>query len=150
MTDLPIDGWGSEIWTIFNDSAIMCIFTSFSISSTFRYEFYNAITGQNLSRKGWLHGGGMKTLQIQRALLLLGGPDIRWNPIVDDDNPARFYEPLPTGPCKGQTADKESVKQKVKKYYDQAGWDQNGIPTSETLTTLKLEYVDVCLGKLRC
>ena len=149
MTDFPIDGWGSEIWTIFNDSAVMCIFTSFSLSPTFRYEFYNALTGKTLTRKEWLCGGGMKTLEIQRALLLLGGPDLTWNPKIDDDNPERFYEPLPTGPCKGQTASRASVKQKVMQYYGQAGWDQNGVPTSETLSKLKLEYVDESLKRLR-
>ncbi|HUK84961.1 MAG TPA: aldehyde ferredoxin oxidoreductase C-terminal domain-containing protein [Candidatus Acidoferrum sp.] len=149
MTDVPIDGWGSEIWTIFNDSAVMCIFTSFSISPTFRYEFYTAITGQTLTRKEWLNGGGIKTLQIQRALLLLGGPDLKWNPKFDDDNPERFYEPLPTGPCKEQSADKASVKQKIKQYYEQAGWDKNGIPTAETLSNLKLEYIDKNLNRLR-
>ena len=91
----------------------------------------------------------MKTLQIQRALLLLGGPDLKWNPKVDDDNPARFYEPLPTGPCKGQAADRASVKQKVRQYYEQAGWDQNGVPASATLAKLKLEYVDQSLSRLR-
>ncbi len=149
MTDSPVDGWGSEIWTIFNDSAVMCIFTSFSLSPTFRYDFYKALTGQNLTRKGWLNGGGMKTLEIQRALLLLGGPDLTWNPKVDDDNPDRFYEPLPTGPCKGQAADRTRVKHKVKEYYSQAGWDENGVPTSETLAKLKLNYVDDCLKRLR-
>ena len=149
MTDLPIDGWGSEIWTIFNDSAIICIFTSFNLSPTFRYDFYTAITGQPLRRKGWLNGGGMKTLQIQRAMLLFCGPDLKWNPSIDDDNPARFYEPLPTGPCKGQAADHASVKRKVKQYYEQAGWDQNGIPTHETLTKLKLNSVDASLNRLR-
>jgi aldehyde:ferredoxin oxidoreductase len=91
----------------------------------------------------------MKTLQIQRALLLLGGPDIKWNPKVDDDNPERFYEPLPSGPCKGQAANKESVKRKVHQYYEQAGWDQNGIPTSETLRKLNIEYVDENLRRVR-
>jgi aldehyde:ferredoxin oxidoreductase len=91
----------------------------------------------------------MKTLQIQRALLLLGGPDLKWDPKVDDDNPERFYEPLPSGPCKGQAADKASVKQKVRQYYEQAGWDQNGIPTTETLSKLKIEYVDKSLSRLR-
>ncbi len=149
QTDLPIDGWGSEIWTIFNDSAVMCVFTSFNISSTFRYDFYTAITGQPLRRKGWLNGGGLKTLQIQRAMLLLGGPDLKWNPSVDDDNPARFYEPLPTGPCKGQAADRASVKRKVIQYYEQAGWDKNGVPTRETLAKLKLNSVYESLSKLR-
>ena len=91
----------------------------------------------------------MKTLQIQRALLLLGGPDLTWNPKVDDDNPERFYEPLPTGPCKGQAADRASVKRKVRQYYEQAGWDQKGMPTAETLAKLKLEYVNDSLSRIR-
>ena len=82
-------------------------------------------------------------------MLLLGGPDLKWNPSVDDDNPARFYEPLPSGPCKGQTANHASVKRKVMQYYEQAGWDQNGIPTQETLAKLKLNCVDESLSKLR-
>jgi aldehyde:ferredoxin oxidoreductase len=149
QTDLPIDGWGSEIWTIFNDSAVMCIFTSFNICSRFRYDLYAALTGKTLRRRDWLNGGGLKTLQIQRAMLLLGGPDLKWNPKVDDDLPARFYEPLPSGPCKGQAAEKSSVNKKVRKYYRQAGWDQNGIPTSETLANLELTYVDMSLSRLR-
>jgi aldehyde:ferredoxin oxidoreductase len=149
MTDLPIDGWGSEIWQIFNDSAVLCIFTSFRLSPTFRYEFYTALTGETLKRKDWLKGGGLKTLQIQRALLLLGGPDLKWTPQIDDDNPSRFYEPLPSGPWKGKAADKKSVKQKVLEYYEQAGWDQNGIPKSETLTKLNLKYINKSLKRIR-
>jgi aldehyde:ferredoxin oxidoreductase len=148
MTGFPIDGWGSEIWQIFNDSAVLCIFTSFNISPTFRYEFYKAVTGQELTRDGWLNGGGMKTLQIQRALLLLGGPDLKWNPQVDDDNPIRFYEPLPSGPCTGKAADRAKVHAKVLKYYEQAGWDQNGVPKKETLSHFKLEYVADSLERL--
>lgn len=145
QTDLPIDGWGSEIWTIFNDSAILCIFNTFGISTEFKFDFYNAITGQTLTRKKWLNNGGMKTLQTQRALLLLGGPDLRWNPTVDDDIPSRFYEPLPTGPYKGKAADRTSVKQKIEKYYEQAGWDKDGIPTKETLRRLNLDDIDEAL-----
>jgi aldehyde:ferredoxin oxidoreductase len=35
------------------------------------------------------------------------------------------------------------------KYYGQAGWDQNGIPTSETLANLGLQKVDASLNELR-
>jgi len=149
MTNLPIDGWGSEIWTIFNDSAIMCVFTCFGFPENSRYELYSAITGLNLTRNEWAGNGGLKTLQIQRAQLLLGGPDLYWNPKVDDDNPSRFYEPLPSGPCKGQAADKTSVSEGVQKYYEEAGWDANGIPKSETLLRLGLGEVDDALKKLR-
>lgn len=149
QTDLPIDGWGSEIWTIFNDSAVLCIFNTFGMSTEFKFDFYNAITGQKLTRKNWLNGGGMKTLQTQRALLLLGGPDLKWNPRIDDDIPSRFYEPLPTGPCRGKAADHTNVKQKVEKYYEQASWDEDGIPTSEALRKLNLNDIDEALEFLR-
>ena len=81
-------------------------------------------------------------MQLQRALLLLGGPDATWNPKVDDDNPPRFYEPLPSGPMKGKTADRAAVEEYKQRYYKAVGWDKNGIPTSETLANLGLKDVD--------
>lgn len=89
------------------------------------------------------------TLHIQRALLLLGGPDAKWNPRKDDDNPPRFYEPLPSGPYKGKTANKVRIRESIREYYESAGWDENGIPKSETLKKLGLKNVDVALRKLR-
>jgi aldehyde:ferredoxin oxidoreductase len=149
MTDVPIDGSESEVWEIFNDSAVLCMFNGFGFSKNFKFDFYNAITGLGLTREGWAGGGGLKTLQIQRALLLLGGPDLKWNPQIHDDNPSRFYEPLPTGPYKGKAADKTSVRERVQEYYKEAGWDKNGIPKSSTLKKLELENVDRALNKLR-
>ncbi len=150
ITDLPIDGSGSEVWEAFNDSAVLCSFTGgFGLPRNLKFDFYNAVTGLELTREDWAKGGGLKILQIQRALLLLGGPDLKWNPRVDDDNPSRFYEPLPSGPCKGKAADRTSVRKSVQKYYKQAGWDENGIPKSETLKKLELGDVDKALRKLR-
>lgn len=149
MTNLPLEGYGSEIWEVFYDSAIMCKFTCFGFPENSRFELYRAITGLNLTRNEWARNGGLKALQIQRALLLLGGPDVTWNPKVDDDNPSRFYEPLPSGPCKGKAADKTSVREGVQKYYEEAGWDANGIPKSEALVGLGLGEVDKALKKLR-
>jgi aldehyde:ferredoxin oxidoreductase len=149
LTDLPIDGSGSEVWEAFNDSAVLCNFNGFGLPKKFKFDFYQAVTGLNLTREDWAKDGGLKTLQIQRALLLLGGPDLKWNPKIDDDNPKRFYEPLPSGPCKGKTADRISVNQSVQKYYEEAGWDKNGVPKSETLDGLGLKDIDKALMKLR-
>lgn len=149
ITDLPIDGSGSEVWEVFNDSAVLCNFNGFGLPRNFKFDFYNAVTGLNLKREGWGKGGGLKTLQIQRALLLLGGPDLKWNPKVDDDNPSRFYEPLPSGPYKGKAADRTSVRESVQEYYKEAGWDENGVPKSETLKKLGLGDIGKALRKLR-
>ena len=150
MTDLPIDGYGSEVWEAFNDSAVVCNFSGgFGLPRNLKFDFYTAVTGLKLTRDDWAKGGGLKTLQIQRALLLLGGPDVKWNPKVHDDNPGRFYEPLPSGPYKGKAADRTSVRDGVHKYYEEAGWDKNGIPKPETLNKLELEDVNKALKKLR-
>lgn len=149
MTDLPIDGPGSEVWEVFNDSAVVCNFNGFGLPRKFKFDFYNAVTGIDLTREEWARGGGLKTLQIQRALLLLGGPDLKWNPRVHDDNPSRFYEPLPSGPYKGKAADHAAVKKSIRKYYEEAGWDENGVPKTETLNRLELGNVDAALRKLR-
>jgi aldehyde:ferredoxin oxidoreductase len=150
MTDLPIDGPDSEVWEVFNDSAVCCNFSAgFGLPRNFKFDFYTAVTSLELTRKGWARGGGLKTLQIQRALLLLGGPDVKWNPRVDDDNPSRFYEPLPSGPCKGKAADRSSVREKVQRYYEEAGWDKNGVPRPDALKKLGLGDIDKALRKLR-
>jgi aldehyde:ferredoxin oxidoreductase len=150
MTDLPIDGPDSEVWEAYNDSAVICNFSGgFGLTRKFRFDFYRAVTGLDLTRDDWARRGGLKTLQIQRALLLLGGPDLKWNPKVHDDNPSRFYEPLPSGPCKGKAANRNTVKKRVQKYYEAIGWDKNGVPKSDTLRRLKLREVDEALQKLR-
>jgi aldehyde:ferredoxin oxidoreductase len=149
LAGLPFYGVDSEIWEIFNDSAVICNFNTFGLAKDFKFEFYNAVTGLSLNRKKWATGGGLKTLQIQRALLLLGGPDLTWNPKFDDDNPSRFYEPLPSGPYKGKTTNRDRVRKNVRDYYKQAGWDETGIPKSETLLELGLGEVDNAIDKIR-
>jgi aldehyde:ferredoxin oxidoreductase len=56
---------------------------------------------------------------------------------------------LPSGPYKGKAADRTSVRENVQKYYQKAGWDENGVPKSETLKKLELGDVDKALRKLR-
>ena len=88
-------------------------------------------------------------MTLQRALLLLGGPDVFWDPDADDDNPPRFYEPLPSGPFKGATTDREQVKRRKGEYYGIIGWDARGIPTPETLMELGLEDLEQAMKTFR-
>jgi aldehyde:ferredoxin oxidoreductase len=81
--------------------------------------------------------------------LLLGGPDVFWDPDKDDDNPPRFYEPLPTGPYAGKTTDKAFVDQKKQDYYAASGWDNRGIPTTDTLKRLDLTDLEKTVKGLR-
>ena len=148
-TGLPIDGSNSEVWEIFNDSGVYCNFNSFGVPRKVKFNFYEAVTGLELTPEEWSKRKAFRILQLQRAMLLLGGPDLKWTPRTDDDNPPRFYEPLLSGPYKGKTAERAKVEDDRKKYYEEAGWDENGIPKKDTLKKLGLEDVDKALEKLR-
>jgi len=125
-----------EILATFVDSAVVCFFT---LSHKYIWDFLNAVTGFNINQDLWAKYNARAILSIQRVLLLLGGPDVRWNPRVHDDLPKRFYEPLPSGPKKGEAANKETVKKMLIEYYKFLGWDELGIPTEETLEELSLK-----------
>jgi aldehyde:ferredoxin oxidoreductase len=68
-----------------------------------------------------------------------------WVREIDDfgrlwDLPApRFYTEAPkTGPTAGQITSFEDVQKLLDMYYEQRGWDANGLPTNHTLETLNL------------
>ena len=57
-----------------------------------------------------------------------------------DFPPKRFStEPIPSGPNEGYFIPKERLEQLLDWYYEERGWDANGIPTRETLVRLGLE-----------
>jgi aldehyde:ferredoxin oxidoreductase len=147
-TGLPLDK-KSELVEIFNDSGVYCNFNTFSVPKNAPFDLYSAVTGIRLTRDQWVKTKAPKTLHIQRTLLLLGGPDAKWNPKINDDNPPRFYDPLPSGPEKGKMANKTAVEEYKQKYYQAVGWDKNGIPTKKALTRLGLKDVDMVLEKIR-
>jgi aldehyde:ferredoxin oxidoreductase len=146
---LPLDDFRSELIMTFNDSAVYCYFNIFGIPRNLKFEFYKAVTGIELTQEEWLNPKALRILQLQRAMLLLGGPDLKWNPKIHDANPPRFYEPLPSGPYKGKTVDRAEVEKEILNYYEAVGWDENGIPKTETLKKLGLDDVDKALEKLR-
>ncbi len=145
---LPLDDFRSELVMIFNDSAVYCYFNIFGVPRQVKFDFYKAVTGIELTQEDWVNNKAMKILQLQRIMLLLGGPDFKWNPKVHDDNPPRFYEPLPSGPYKGKSVEKAEVRKEVMRYYEAVGWDEDGIPKPETLKRLGLDYAEKALDRL--
>jgi aldehyde:ferredoxin oxidoreductase len=146
---MPLDDFRSELMMAFHDSGVYCYFNVFGMPRTFVFDFYRAVTGIELTKEEWINVKAMRIIQLQRAMLLLGGPDLRWNPEIHDDNPPRFYEPLPSGPFKGKTIEKAQVEREKRKYYELVGWDEKGIPKSNILKRLGLEDVDKALERLR-
>jgi aldehyde:ferredoxin oxidoreductase len=135
-----------DMGSVFSDSAVFCNFVQ---DWELTWDYFRAITGWDTTQEEWNRVLGPRIMQIQRAVLLLGGPDIIWDPAVHDDNPPRFYEPLPSGPYKGKTTDKKEVAKQKKQFYKAIGWDKNGIPKSEVLKKLGLNDVDKEMEKLR-
>ncbi|MBO8175010.1 MAG: aldehyde ferredoxin oxidoreductase [Thermococcus sp.] len=135
---LPARSYEGELVNAFYDSAVIC---SFVTKPGFEkiIEFGNAVTGFDLTPDTWFNETGLRIIHLQRILLLLGGPDVYWDPRKDDDNPPRFYEPLPNGPAKGKAPTREEIREKLKQYYEEIGYDENGIPKEEVLEELGLK-----------
>ena len=138
-----------EMNMVFADSAVTCSINSWRPGYDLVFEFLRAVTGWETTRKEWCSVMGPRIVHIQRAALLLGGPDAVWKPLIDDDNPARFYEPLASGPQAGHTTDRASFEELRGNYYQAIGWDERGVPKSEVLEKLGLDSVDRALGRLR-
>ncbi len=58
----------------------------------------------------------------------------------DDTLPYRvMWEEIPSGPLAGQRTPPEKLAEMLDKYYQLRGWDENGIPTRNTLKRLGME-----------
>lgn len=144
-TSVVNDGY-NDLSSVFMDSAVFCMFCAVH---DLMWDFAQVVTGWDLTQHNWCTGQGQRIVTLQRTLLLLGGPDIVWDPDTDDDNPPRFYEPLPTGPYAGKTTDKAFVDQRKQDYYTAVGWDPRGIPTTATLKRLDLADLEPTVKRLR-
>lgn len=147
LPSTPTERENGEFNTILDDSAVYCSFNTFSTGIDLIWDFFDAVTGWQSLRQEWYDTDAPRILQLQRAMLLLGGPDLKWNANVDDDNPPRFYEPLPTGPYKGKTVNKASFEEQKQEYYEAMGWDRNGLQKPEVLRKLGLQKVEEKLKK---
>ncbi len=59
-----------------------------------------------------------------------------------DFPPARLYEePIADGPNKGHVLSKKDIHNLLNWYYSARGWNENGIPTKETLASFGLSEV---------
>lgn len=139
----------SELMWGFADSAVLCAFNLKEEQYELAWEMLRAITGWDITMDEWNTTLGPRMLTIQRTMLLLGGPDLFWNPKTDDENPPRFYEPLPSGPEAGRTTNREEVMAEKKKYFEGLGWDEYGIPKPETLKKFGLEKLEAAVERIK-
>ena len=145
---LPIDQGNGELSSIMHDSGVYCVFDTFALEDSEIFNFFKAVTGWKLTKKKWYKEKALRILNLQRAMLLLGGPDAKWRPKLDDDNPPRFWKPLSSGPYKGRTLNKKMFEASRLKYFNAVGWNDNGVPKPETLKSLGLEDVEAKLREV--
>ncbi len=120
----------TEAGSALADSMVVCNFSVGWGAGKIIFDFLKAVTGWDMSTEQWMNVNGRRIIQIQRAVLLIGGPDVFWDTDKDDDNPPRWYTPLPSGPFKGSAPKREDVMAERAKTYANMGWDNKGIPTT--------------------
>jgi aldehyde:ferredoxin oxidoreductase len=57
---------------------------------------------------------------------------------ADDAISARAFYPTKEGPIAGRTMDADELAEAIQVYFKKMGWDDNGIPTAESLAALGL------------
>ncbi|MHA1269219.1 MAG: aldehyde ferredoxin oxidoreductase family protein [Candidatus Helarchaeota archaeon] len=115
----------------FIDSLIICRFLNFSVGIDHLARFITFTTGVKYSI-GNLMEIGERIFNLEKLFNLREGLSKK-----DDTLPDRFlFEPLKEGASAGYTVD---IDRLISEYYSIRGWDENGIPTQETLNRLNLK-----------
>lgn len=130
---------GQAIWAYLS-SMVMCSFVAgyawLKRNPGLVCDMLNAATGWNTTPEEYW-------TTARRIITTMRAFNIREAGIgrKDDILPERLRtEPLPEGPKKGEVFTEEDTKKMQDDYYAYYGWDENGIPTEETLKKLKLDF----------
>jgi len=113
-----------------NDTLILCHFAG-EIEPGARIEMLNAATGEDHTWEQ-LCKVGERVWNLTRLFNVREG-----FARADDDLPIRFKEePLPDPRVRGQRISQQDLDMMLDEYYQLRGWDENGVPTQETLNRL--------------
>lgn len=130
--------WWHELFNAVTDSVGICRFAGvFSSINAIGYvdicELLKQTLGFDITDKE-LYTLGERIYTTERRFI--NGEGISRK---DDYLPDLYYnQPIPDGPTKGEFIDKEKFEQMLDEYYQLHGWDENGVPTMESLTRLNI------------
>jgi aldehyde:ferredoxin oxidoreductase len=131
-----------DLFALF-DSLVVCKWTVYPCGGTgitTLCEIISAATGWDVTVSE-LMTTGERIFTLCRAFNVREGITRK-----DDRLPARFSDPLPEGPYKGETLSQSMLDRMLDYYYELRGWDQEtGIPTRERLEKLGLGHVAAVL-----
>lgn len=130
--------WWTESFYAVADALGLCRFVQkFNSTDHLGFEEFRTLihyaTGMELSPEE-LFIIGERITTLERMFLVREG--IRRE---DDTLPSRYFEPISSGPYKGESIDRECFNRMLDQYYQLHGWDQeSGIPQEETVKRLGL------------
>lgn len=133
----PEYSFNSQNNTAVGDSLVLCRFIherSFGtqINETL-VEALMHVTGWDMTKHELIEIGE-RIYTLERLINLTHGIDRK-----SDILPYRVMnEPIPDGPSQGWLCTNDDLQKMLDEYYKLRGWDENGIPTKETLQRLKL------------
>ncbi len=118
-----------------HNSLVICSFVGGYWSPKMFLDMLNPLCGWNMTEEDfWTTAKRIRTLE--RCFNVREGISRK-----DDVLPKRMLtEKLPEGPKKGAVFSPAEMKKVQDDYYAYYGWDENGIPTEQTLKTLGLEF----------
>ena len=116
------------------DSSVLCFFTLFGMRLKELYQMLGPCTGFDYKSVKELKKLGARIITLTRVFNVREGFRRK-----DDTLPPRcLEEPLPEGPAKGHVV---HLKEMLDAYYELRGWDNEGVPTKETLKNLELTSI---------
>ena len=123
-------------WQTLQNGLGICMFTPYGRERT--VELLRAVTGWNVNLFE-LMKAGERILAMARVFNARAGLTPS-----DDRCPARFSEPLGSGPHEGSMIDEAQMQAAIELYYEMMGWDKSsGAPTTAKLHELGLgEWVE--------
>jgi aldehyde:ferredoxin oxidoreductase len=130
--------WWHELFNAVTDSLGLCRFASvFSSINAIGYidmaRLLKAAVGFEITEKE-LYDLGERVYTIERMFITKEGISRK-----DDYLPEMYYtRPIPEGPTKGEYIEKEKFEKMLDAYYELHGWDNCGVPTSQTMDKLNI------------
>ena len=114
------------------DSIGMCIFSTFGLGAQDFVDLINAAFGKEEFTADTLMEAGDRIWTLEKLFNLKAGFSRK-----DDTLPERLLkDPMPAGPTEGHVHHLDVL---LPEYYEVRGWDEEGVPTEETLKKLGLE-----------
>ena len=134
-------------WAMAN-SLVMCTFVATyawgPLTPSIFTNMLNPLCGWSMKDEDFWDTG-KRIVSLQRCFNVREGISRK-----DDVLPKRLMtEKLPEGPKKGAVVTAEEMKKMQDDFYKYHGWDDNGIPTAETLKKLNLDFAEAQIKPFR-